>query len=1188
MAVYATTLPGAGRQYVLELTITEKSTNKANNTSVVSFVYAIRKTSGTGYSSGYTHPWSLNIGGRNYSGSIPGYNFTQYTTLPLASDTITVTHNANGSGSVACSGSFTATQADTIGSGSVSGTLALTTFNRVATLNSAPSNRVIGGSAYTLGWTHQSSGLTHTFYMKAPNGTVLYSHSGYATGGNTSFIDSNVQAMAIFQAMSGGTMVMTYELATFSGSTRLGSSSRTGTVTVNPIRVTSSPNDLSIGVNILSSVSTGLDLSSGPMYRKMLSISNAVASFKTQESVAKAATFRTDDQMFMNFAMEKAGTATSVVVNSHTDLVNSRGNVLSSSNKNNHVLYLRIPAINVTLTPALSTLTFDVRLSNLMVESLDYLQYSLNNGAWTTTPSQKNTIDVPRGSAINNIRFRVKQIGWGYVHTSESFPFTLFRDIKLTLPEKIKFTVGEQIPIQYETFESPGAIALALVTDKIIYTSPTFPAYSKGVHNMAVTFEMLELSKEVITESNLNLIPVPYRYFKQGLAAYSGALLSVYDAPQEALKRGFRRNLVQGSAFKQGSALGKWTQATPNQISLEQNWGVPEDTHVRIVGLKGSTVSLRQILNGDKLHTTSTYTLSALVRLSNYSPGTTNAYVSVLVDAIGPTGGWNDVQMVEGSKNNLAQSNNQGWVYVKYKFKLLAGTTGINIWLFGRDFTGFLDMKWVNITMDNGPYLETSIPSFDPPGMGDGPLSYINLRGGTHTLKAVVAIPGNEKDKYFHRFDNFNNIGTRPVSINSNLDFGVSPPLAAGGTRTSVSTFKGNGTTALQYRFDAVSGDTSADAIQVVIKDPVIIKTDTPEMNYPFKIYGVTYFNGNAAYLEYGQILVTEGGIMFAYQGDKWVPVTPMSYARKSIGTIDGLAITPINETVSGRFSFVNKALPTDLSALKWETPHRSTLLVETSNPLVYTSKYPMPMGKLYLLSPKLYTKVRLIISDGNGMIEEAREFSVTEFNDILNGSMAGQNKYMSVEYTLLEPVIPQDSFIQPYNSEFSTTETLMRFTGVYIEYAGEEVLLPHLIHYRYGFYDAGSQRYKAPTVRLSHASIPKDSTFYIEIDLYNLLQSGETDLDVLNLSSTVVVSAFESRDVPTISTTITPGKSGMLSGIIKTGSFNAIYLVVSTGNVQMDALIGIGSIRLFEQGASFQEIVPNVYQNGEWVEPKG
>lgn len=110
-------------QYEVDMDAVLIDQDIATNTSRVYARLIVRKLSGSGYWTGDQQPWSIDFGGHVVSGGWL-YDFTEYTELTLWSDTITHTHNPDGTRTVNYTGTATM-DSPPGGTGTVSGSLAL-------------------------------------------------------------------------------------------------------------------------------------------------------------------------------------------------------------------------------------------------------------------------------------------------------------------------------------------------------------------------------------------------------------------------------------------------------------------------------------------------------------------------------------------------------------------------------------------------------------------------------------------------------------------------------------------------------------------------------------------------------------------------------------------------------------------------------------------------------------------------------------------------------------------------------------------------------------------------------------------------------------------------------------------------------------------------------------------------------
>lgn len=128
--------------YVISLTLTEESTNTANNTSLISYSFTISNTDNNRFTSS-DYNWNISIGDKTIP--ISGFTFnltSNYTTQTIASGQVTVTHNADGKRDMPYSVSIPNVQAyNRYGppAMSLAGTWTLTAIPRWATLNSCSS-----------------------------------------------------------------------------------------------------------------------------------------------------------------------------------------------------------------------------------------------------------------------------------------------------------------------------------------------------------------------------------------------------------------------------------------------------------------------------------------------------------------------------------------------------------------------------------------------------------------------------------------------------------------------------------------------------------------------------------------------------------------------------------------------------------------------------------------------------------------------------------------------------------------------------------------------------------------------------------------------------------------------------------------------------------------------------------------
>lgn len=212
----------------LELTVELVSQNIESNTSTVSYLLRMVAVNSWDYASGSglsNAPKVLVIDGttvvnQNQSSySVPaGGSFT------LASGTRSITHNSDGSKTLNSSGSFTGHSS--LGSASVSVSLALPTIPRASSISGSHTTRLLGE---TLGITinRASSSFTHTVRYRVGVGSYVNIATGVTTSYN--WILPNSIADSIPTSINAS---ITLECITYNGSTEIGRTTASLTATV--------------------------------------------------------------------------------------------------------------------------------------------------------------------------------------------------------------------------------------------------------------------------------------------------------------------------------------------------------------------------------------------------------------------------------------------------------------------------------------------------------------------------------------------------------------------------------------------------------------------------------------------------------------------------------------------------------------------------------------------------------------------------------------------------------------------------------------------------------------------------------------------------------------------------------------------------------------------------------------------
>lgn len=193
----------------------------ANNTSTVSWKLELISSSDGRIDSSTSKKWSVTVNGTSYSGTNT-VGIANNATKTLASGTTTIAHAANGTKTFSYSFSqqFSITFSGTsIGTKTGSGSGTLNTIARKSSL--AASNGTLG-TAQTLTVSRQSSDFTHTITYKCgtASGTIVTSSSSTSISWTPPLTLAN-------QNTTGTSVTVVFTITTYSGSTSIGSNTKT-------------------------------------------------------------------------------------------------------------------------------------------------------------------------------------------------------------------------------------------------------------------------------------------------------------------------------------------------------------------------------------------------------------------------------------------------------------------------------------------------------------------------------------------------------------------------------------------------------------------------------------------------------------------------------------------------------------------------------------------------------------------------------------------------------------------------------------------------------------------------------------------------------------------------------------------------------------------------------------------------
>lgn len=289
--------------YTLKLELTENSTSVANNTSSVS--WTLKLLSGSHSFISYRIGRTVTLAGttvhsQSWSGS-EYYNLGANSSLTLASGTSNIPHNADGALDMSAAVTMEISKgphspaSGEQGSGnktfSMSGTRTLTTIPRKSTLDASDGTL---GTQQTLTITRASTGFTHTLTYACGSLTGQTSGLGTITGsGTTQTVTFTPPVSLAAQNTTGQSVSVTFTLATKNGSTTVGTSTKTVSMSI-PSSVKPSCSATVVVVNDNSTVNSwGVAVKGYSKYKVTTSFTGAQGSTLKSRSVKVSATGQT-------------------------------------------------------------------------------------------------------------------------------------------------------------------------------------------------------------------------------------------------------------------------------------------------------------------------------------------------------------------------------------------------------------------------------------------------------------------------------------------------------------------------------------------------------------------------------------------------------------------------------------------------------------------------------------------------------------------------------------------------------------------------------------------------------------------------------------------------------------------------------------------------------------------------------
>lgn len=610
MSLASTQLPGGNNNYNLEIVTVTKSESKATNESTVYAVLQLRRKAGNGFWSFNTQKVSLTVGGRVFSADNKGYDFRNgETTKTLLTATQTFKHNANGTGSVAVSGTFTAHANDisngAIGSGSTSGTHLLTTFNRTATLSSVPATRVIG-AAYSVKLSNVSSGLTYRLDVMTSSNVVLYSRS---LTGDATVTETNTEVHSVLNTLNGGSSVI-YKLTTLSGTTVVGTSTKTGYVQPPAISIVSTNRHIVLGsTESIRADLTGISVIGGISITSTLWIGSSLL-------WTNSGSFGVFDVSSTSFIENCMYSTTNPYIK--FTVKTSAGTVIAESTLE-FTWSVKDMTLTATVVPSINTVMFGIHAQGGVTSSLRY-EYSLNNGEYIeTVPSAR--LNQIHSAAVQTLRFRVKQLPYDvwyyspvydYVHTPVAKGFsTAFPEYIVGDSARILFTPSAGVTVEFTPVGKPmvsstNGIAIIPLTEDYTTTDPVVVKVSAVSKDDYGSYSHGEVLSFTVKPEEFVKAFKDGQWVKVEALAYNRPLLGTYTAKIITLSVE-DTNLSTGQLFYGSRSLRPAEPFPANTVVyMECEFehiiaaGNPRDTDFLELRIGGSNMIIHNIPYGQK------------------------------------------------------------------------------------------------------------------------------------------------------------------------------------------------------------------------------------------------------------------------------------------------------------------------------------------------------------------------------------------------------------------------------------------------------------------------------------------------------------------------------------------------------------------------------------------------------------
>lgn len=375
----------------LKFSWSESSQDIANNKTTISWKMELISGSDGKIISSASKNWSVTVNGTKYSGTNT-IGIGNNTTKTLASDTTTISHNADGTKTFSYSFSQTFDinfGGSNIGTKSGSGSGTLDTIPRVSKLTA--SNGTLG-TAQTLTINRNSSSFTHTitYHCGTESGTI-------ATKTTATSVSFTPPLSLASQNKTGTSVSVTFMIDTYNGSTLIGGSSKTISCAI--------PTSVKPTVSIAVSDPNGYATTYGGYVKSKSKIKVVVTASGSQGSTIKSYSTTANGKTYTGSTVTTDVVASTGTLTISTTVTDSRGRTATASTTITAIAYAKpkVSSFKATRDGSNIKVTFSASITSLNSKNtatykLQYKKASATSYTTVTLSSYTGTYSVSGGT----------------------------------------------------------------------------------------------------------------------------------------------------------------------------------------------------------------------------------------------------------------------------------------------------------------------------------------------------------------------------------------------------------------------------------------------------------------------------------------------------------------------------------------------------------------------------------------------------------------------------------------------------------------------------------------------------------------------------------------------------------------------------------------------------------------------